>query len=336
MIGGTRRWTPSIWHALSLFWAAVCLLPLPAAGQTNDVAAAKEALSRLTQFSNDVRKMHELASRPLGPYPIATQCTWCDYAWGELCWTYKTATISGPPIDFNWTRRALETTLSNVENDAGTFAKSYEPTQAWINGLPKFSAKFDVTADRILGVQADIKAGKVPSDQQRQVVKQALQELADDLSSSSAPLQSGTQALATALQRLSSYAESIQQAIAGADRSAQEALTQFGQQTQSLPCQNEFKAKFDGIKGDFSRSIGEISAAFQKVQSSSRQAQEGLAVVLGGVVSSQTDLQSVIEQVKAAKNDELGSFLERLHLTAAKKRWEDLASAASGMSNNTN
>src|SRR5208283_612613 len=275
MIGGTRRWAPSIWRGLFLVWAAACLLPPPATGQTNDVAAAKEALSRLTQFSNDVRKIREIASRPLGPYPIATQCTWCDYAWGALCWTEKTATITGPPIDFNWTRRALETTLSNVENDAGMFSKSYAPTQAWIDGLPKFSAKFDVTADRILGVQADIKAGKVPSDQQRQVVKQALQELADELSDSSAPLQSGTQALAAALQRQSSYAASIQQAIAGADRSAQEALTQFEQQTQSLPCQNEFKAKFDGIKGDFSRSIGEISAAFQNVETSSRQAQEG-------------------------------------------------------------
>jgi hypothetical protein len=40
--------------------------------------------------------------------------------------------------------------------------------------------------------------------------------------------------------------------------------------------------------------------------------------------------------VKGANNDQLGSFLERLHLTAAKQRWKDLASGASSLSQSPN
>jgi hypothetical protein len=109
----------------------------------------------------------------------------------------------------------------NVTRDASTFSKSYEPTQAWLDGLPKFSAKFDESADRILAVQADIKAGRSPSDQQRDAVKQGLRDLATDLVSSSMKLEIGTRALATFLQLQSSYGPSIKEAIGGADVAAQ-------------------------------------------------------------------------------------------------------------------
>jgi hypothetical protein len=289
---------------------------VPAAGQTNDVAAATEALSRLTQFSNDVRKMREVARLPLGPYQLETSC-------------------SGPlhqfPVDFTYTRSALDGVLANIESDAGTFSKSYEPTQAWIDGLPKFSENFDATADRVLGVQTEIKAGRGPTEQQRQVVEEALKGLAADLGTSSKQLQGGTKALAIALQRQSSYGASIQQAIDGADWSAQAALDGLKFATQFVGCKG-VDEKFAEIKGNFSRNIQDISTAFQKVEASSRVAQKGLAVLLGTVVTSQTDLQSVLGQVEAAKNDELGSFLERLHLTSAKRQWEDLAAAVTRLS----
>jgi hypothetical protein len=101
-------------------------------------------------------------------------------------------------------------------------------------------------------------------------------------------------------------------------------------------CQDGVQAQFDNIKAELSRSIGEISAAFQRVEASGREAQKGLAALLGPVISSRTDLQSVVEQVKGANNDQLGSFLERLHLTAAKQRWKDLASGASSLSQSPN
>jgi len=326
MKGGARRWAPLIWRALFSLWAAASLLPPPAAGQTNDVAAAKEALTRLTQFSNDVGKLREIESRPLAPF-MAT-FIWCLGSAGAQIQAI---------VDFTTTIGGLDFELWKAEQGASSLSRSYEPTQAWLDGLPKFSEKFDETADRILAVQADIKAGKVPSDQQRDGVKQALQQLADDLDSSSAKLQTGTKALATFLQLQSSYAPSIKQAIARTEQFAPDALTRFEVAIRSPHCQFlRLEDKFNQTKQDFSRSIAEISSAFQKVEASSRAVQESLAGLLGTVVNSQTDLRSVLEQVEAAKNDELGSFLERLHLTSAKKRWEDLAMAAGTLSNTPN
>jgi hypothetical protein len=46
-------------------------------------------------------------------------------------------------------------------------------------------------------------------------------------------------------------------------------------------------------------------------------------------LNSQTKLQSVVEGVEAAKNEELGSFLEGLNISSAKIEWEQLANAAS-------
>jgi len=328
MTGSTRHRVLSISRNTFLFWAAACLPQLPAAGQTNDVAAAKEALSQLAQFSNDVSKMHKVVTQPLAPFMASY--IWC------LGLDGKNETIQAI-VDYNNTIGKLDSELRKAEQGASLFSKSYEPIQTWLDGLTKFSAKFDVTADRILGVQADIKAGRGPSDQQRQIVKQALRNLADDLSSSSAPLQSGTKALATALQLQSSYAASIKQAIVRAEQFAPELLTRYQAAIQSPHCKFlRLEDQFNKNKQDFSRSIGEISPTFQKVEASSLRAQKGLAVLLGAVVNSQTELRSVLEQVNAAKNDELGSFLERLHLTSAKRQWEDLAQAASSLSQSTN
>jgi hypothetical protein len=99
----------------------------------------------------------------------------------------------------------------------------------------------------------------------------------------------------------------------------------FENQSKTWRCQGGLKAKFDGIKADFSHSVQEISGAFQRLEASSQQAEKGLASLLGSVVSSQTELQTVLELVKAAGNDKLGSFIEQLHLTSAKKQWKDLA-----------
>lgn len=85
--------------------------------------------------------------------------------------------------------------------------------------------------------------------------------------------------------------------------------------------------KFNAIRDDFKRSIQSISAAFQQLDNSSRGAETGLAALLGAVVTSQTDMQSILDLLKAAQNDKLGSFLERLHLNAAKQQWHDLANA---------
>ena len=322
----------SICRWLFVFLAATYLLQVQAAGQTIDAASAKEAISSLDQFQKDIKGMRSVVNKPLGPYPIKTQCTWCSQKawWGFGFCTQNTTQTWDFTVDFNWTRQRLDRVLKRAEQNAGTFSSSYAPTQAWLDGLPKFSASFEVTADVILAVQRDIKAGKGPTDQQRQTVAQALQKLTDDLSSSSEQLKGGTKALAASLQRQSAYRQSIKQAIDGADRSAQTELQRIGENARSKAhpdcLKNLINNHFNPIKADFSRSIQEISAAFQRLEASSRKAEKSLAALLGLLVNSQTELQMVLKLLKAAENDQLGSFIERLHLTAAKKQWKDLAS----------
>jgi len=49
-------------------------------------------------------------------------------------------------------------------------------------------------------------------------------------------------------------------------------------------------------------------------------------------VNSQTELKTILNLVNAAGNDKLGSFLEQLHLNAAKKQWRELANSLGPLS----
>jgi len=323
-----RRSAFSICRVFALLCAAACPVSLPAAGQSNDVTAERAALLRVAQFTQDVRKLREVIGPPQAQHWLASACEWCP---SELifCIEEKTA-------EYTNKRFKLYGILQQAETGAGSFVKSYEPTQAWIEGLPTFSRKFDIAADRILSVQDEISAGKIPSDEKREIIKQALQDLTGDLADSSGQLKKGTQALAVYLERQSSDAASIRQATEEVSQSALQTLERLKGPSRLKECQDMIGANFDKIKELFLRWTQDISIAYQRVQTSIGEAQQGIAVLLGGVVSFQTDLQSVIQGVKAATNDQLGSFLERLHLSAAKKRWQDLASAASSLSKNTN
>ena len=62
----------------------------------------------------------------------------------------------------------------------------------------------------------------------------------------------------------------------------------------------------------------EISRAFQNPETSSPAVEGAVIELLAFVVSSQTDISSVRNMVNAAKADQLGGLLQRLHLGAAK------------------
>ena len=302
-----------------------------AVGQTNDETAYQEAVSHLEQFKKEVLGMRSVVSKPLGPYPIEVYCTYCSTP--LFCTTIP---ITFPPVDFTGTRQSLSRLLEQTQQNVSTFSRSYEPTQAWINGIPGFSAKFDESANIVLSVQKQIKEGVGPNDQQRETVTEALQELTKDLDRSSSLLQSGTSTLAAFLQQQSAAREAIRQAIDGANQSAQESLTAW--QTLAInsvenealisTCKYQLPQKYEAIRAKFSGSIQEISGAFQQLEGSSRVAEKSLAQLLGAIVSSQTEINTVLNLVNAAGNANLGSFLEQLNLNTAKKLWSNLADYA--------
>jgi hypothetical protein len=306
---------------------AVGLSQAPASAQTNNT------LALLQQYQAAVAKVREAAGKQLGPYQIYTECTWCSYAWGKLCWEETTMKFGfRDPVDFTWTRSQLLNVLQHADQNAGTFSASFAPTQAWIHRLPEFASQFNANADRVLAIQQEISAGNGPTDQQRQQVAQALQNLSGLLDSSSAQLQQGTSALAAFLQQQSQDRQSVAQAIAGADQSAQGQLTALRNtaQAQAHPdCLNNLvNNNFNPIKSQISKSLQEISQALQNLETSSRAAERGIADWLAFVVNNQTDISSVSKMVNAAKADQIGSFLQRLHLGASKNSLASLVASS--------
>lgn len=321
--------------ALRQLWLvafAACLLAPSAGAQDVTGAALNNAVVSLAQFRQQVADMRAVVQQPLGPFRIESSCSWCSarawYGFGTC--TETTHASWGGPVDFSWTRGQLHAVLTRAEQDAGAFTSGYAPTQAWIDGLPAFSASFDTTADLVLGVQQAIKQGQGATDAQRQQVTLALETLAADLARSSTQLQAGARALAVSLQQQSSYRDAIKSAIDGASQSAEDALRNVEKSAMGHPCQDGVPQQFAAIRVNFSASTARISSAFQQLDARSREAENALAVLLGGVVNSQTQMKSILSMVTAAGNDQLGSFLEQLHLAAAKKQWSNLAAAHGG------
>jgi hypothetical protein len=300
------------------------LLMQRAGAQSINAASSTEALARVEQLGQDVRAMRAVAATPIGPYDLSTQCTWCSSDFIGICLQHTTETWNAK-VDFTWTRSRLNQILAQAQQSADNFPHAFAPVQAWIDSIPAFTARFDHAADIVLTVQQQIKAGQGPNDQQRQLVTQALQTLIDDLAANSTQLDNATRALAAALQQQSAYGPAIRQAIDGADQSAKMALSSLQTQASTHRCQDGLSDRFNAIRAGFSTSIENISASFQKLEASRQASNQGLAFLLGAVVSSRTDVQSVMGQIKAANNDALGSFLERLHLASAKAQWQQIA-----------
>ena len=295
--------------------------------QDVNVANLTDALSKVAQLGKDVRAMRAVASIPLGPYELATQCTWCSKDFIGICLEHTTETWR-TNVDFTWTRNHLNQVLAQMQQNADAFPVAFAPVQAWIDSLPAFSARFNQAADIVLDVQQQIKAGKGPDDGQRQAVTKALESLIGDLTANSRQLEDGTRALAAALQQQSAFGPQIKQAIDGADEAARSSLANLQTVASTHRCQDGLPEKFSAIKAGFSNSIGSISAEFQTLEASRQASDRGLALLLGTLVSSRTDVQSVMEQIKAANNDALGSFLARLHLASAKAQWQQITDYA--------
>jgi hypothetical protein len=308
---------------------AVCLLSQPAPAQSTE--DFKRAFAVLRQYQADLANVHAAASRPLGPYRMQSPCTWCSERawWGFGSCTGHTSQTLNYEVDFVGTRDSLISVLNRANQNAGTLATRYAPTQAWLDGLPQFSQAFNVFADNIIAIQEQIKSTGAPTSVQRLIVTSTLRSLDDHLQGASTVLQSGTRVLADSLQQQSAYRGEIKDAINGVKQSDDTALANLKNSVTKMghpDCVNDIvNNKFNPIRNDFSNSIQAIAAAFQKLDVSSQEAGKGLAVLLGSIVSSQTELKSTIDLVNAAHNDQIGSFLQRLHLAAAKAQWASLA-----------
>lgn len=313
-----------------VIWAFLAYGIPPLNAQTTYAMTLEKALTSLNAFQVDIRNMRNVANIPLGPYRLDTKCTWCSERawWGLGLCTQETTETWGTTVDFSWTRTHLDAALQDTDQNAAAFLKSYAPTQDWIKGVARLSAQFDEVNTLILGIQQTIKAGVAPTEQQRQTVITALNDLTHALSASASQLQAGIGPLAMFMQSQSRSMDLIQEAIDGASKSAQDALEDLSKSTQNHHCQDGLQDKFQQIRAEFQNSIQKISEAFQRLQVSNHDAQSGQAALLGAVINSLSQVNASLSLVQAASADTLGSFLEQIHLSTAKAIWNDLAKCA--------
>lgn len=292
--------------------AALVTAVLPA--RSANGATLNEALVRLKQVQGEAAGIRAVAYQRLGPFELSAQCTYCSREFLGICTEHATASWR-QKVDFSWPR------------DAGMPADGYALALAWIAGLPAFSARFDANADVVLGVEQAIRQGIGPNEQQRRDATQALLELTGELGRSSMQLDAGVRAFAASIGRQDTYHRAIRQAIDGSAQSAQIVWRDLDAAARRQRCRDGVQAQFDAISGEVSRATQEIAGAIEQLHASDREGEKDLEALLGAVTSARNEVESVLRLLAAAGTDQLGSFLERLHLAAAKRQWHELADA---------
>jgi hypothetical protein len=309
----------------SLPLLAALLAPGHARAQPPTTQALEQAVNRLAQFQAEVDRMRGVVHQSFGPYMIGANCQICSMSIFGLCVKHDTV---------GWHQQIglqglaqIDQVLAQVQGDGVQLQQSYAPTRDWIAALPGFSASFSSAADIVLAVQQQIRQGQPATDEQRVQVTDVLTHLRDDLSQSANQLEAGIRTLAIALQKQSDYRNAIGQAIAVSNQAAQQDLAQATMIAGRMPCQDGVPEQLAGIRARFANSSQQLAQAFNQLGTTSSGAEQSLSVLLGAVVSSRTQMATVLNLVEAARGDQIGSFLEQLHLATAKQQWEDLASA---------
>jgi uncharacterized phage infection (PIP) family protein YhgE len=304
---------------------AALLLPVRALAQQPATQALQQAVNQLAQFQGEVDRMRGIVHQSVGPYEVGSSCYVCDTKILGICFSghnegWRMGVVLGG-------MQQVDQVLAQSQNDGVRLEESYAPTRAWIAGLPAFSTRFSSTADVVLALQQQIRQGQAATPEQRDQVTAALGSLQADLAQSAGQLEAGVRTLAIALQKQSDYRNAIRQAIDMSNQSAQQDLARVERDASTRRCQEGVPEQFNAIRARFSSSTQQLAQAFSQLGATSSEAEKSLSVLLGAVVSSRTDMQNVLNLVQAARNDQIGSFLEQLHLAAAKKQWEDLAAA---------
>jgi hypothetical protein len=304
---------------------AALLAPGRSLAQPPSTQSLEQAVSRLAQFQAEVDRMRGVVHQSFGPYTIGSECEVCSWSILGLCMQHH---VEG------WRRQIglqglaqIDQVLAQVQGDGVQLEQSYGPTRAWVDGLPAFSAAFGSAADIVLAVQQQIRQGQPATQQQRDQVTVALTRLQADLAHSASQLEAGVRTLAIALQKQSDYRNAIGRAIALSNEAAQQDLSQATMIASQQRCQDGVPQQLAAIRVAFANSSQQLAQAFSQLAMTSSGAEQSLGVLLGAVISSRTQMATVLNLVQAAGADQVGSFLEQLHLATAKKQWEDLAAA---------
>jgi hypothetical protein len=242
-----------------------------------------------------------VAYRHLGPLELYASCTYCSSEVRGICTGHSIASWR-QVVDFSW------------PGDADMAADGYALAQAWIAGLPAFSVRFGANADVLVGIEQAIRQGIGPNEQQRRDATQALLDMTGALGRSSMQLDAGVRALGVSIARQTAYRRALRQAIDGTARRQR--------------CTDGVQARFDAISGEAAHATQEAATTIEQLEASDQNGEKALAALLGAVLNTRAEVESVLRLLAAAGTEQLGSYLERLDFAAARRQWSELASAA--------
>ncbi|MFT6337249.1 MAG: hypothetical protein ACJATI_004011 [Halioglobus sp.] len=311
-----------------MYLSILCFLILtPYQLTSQSKAELQQAIKSLNTFKSSLSQLKTAAAIPLGPYPLNAKFTWCSKSF-IFCIENTTETFKGS-ADFSWIKSSLRSAISQAEANANNFNRSFAPTQRWIDQLPAFSREFTQNANSIEAVQNELDRGIGPNDDQKRRVTNALQKLCDNLAQSKRDVEVGTRSLSIFLQNQSTYRQSIKNTMDASAARQESELTRLmndcRKKCSRQETYNKLTASFNVIKSTFAVSTASINQSYSVVEQTSRAAEKGVSQLLAAVLSNNSDLQTILGEVKEARTDELGSFIQAMHLGTAQIQWESLA-----------
>lgn len=299
-------------------------LHTPVWGTTFDVHTAKMSLDHLAKFRRDAEALRSLADTTMTVPSLSGSCTRCTKKF-IFCLEERTTQWS-IQADFTSFRKRLDRALENASQHASTFNTTYRPMQDWLHDLPRFSADFDSAESVVQEVREDIRLGTPVSDEQKRRVTETLRKVETDLEHTSRSLTEGTRALTNFLHRQSADRETIRAAEKALDQSGQKAFASIAKFNKDQMCgESAAKAQLHQLKAVYLTKLSEITESLQILETSSHNAERGLGDLLQAVISTQTQVSKIRQLIEAASKDQLGSFLEQVHLSSAAAQWRDLA-----------
>jgi len=312
--------------AACLRWAALAipfvLLGVGAPASAQQTPSLQAAVMQLAQTTAGPPAIAPLPQTTLS---AGASCSWCSSSFIGICFKHDSENW-GQTLNMDW-HAQLDQAEAQSAAIGARIGLGADAARAWMNALPAFSARFDSAADIVLGVQAEM-ANAPSTPEQRARATGALQQLTSMVAASASQLEDAARTLAAVLQQQSGYRDDIAAALADSLRSSQDALTAFENGARTHRCQ-------DGVDGQLAAARASVNAsqdaARARVAWLSRQSSDterSLAALLGAVVNARGNLENVLRLVQAASNDQVGSFLAQLHLSAAKRQWQDLAATA--------
>jgi hypothetical protein len=288
------------------------------ADAVDPLANAFDALGGLTQAIASTLSVVSTEA-PLGPWELDVTCTYGFLGFYTEHYTYD--------VDFAPPRNYLENVLAEARQQSESFVQSYAPFERWVTvTVPATTTKFQTTGDLVAKA---IAAGSGITPTQRSAVLTAVDDLRGDLGASVTQLKSFIETFSQFLEQQDDWQASIAAAEQWYQGQGQQQLTDIGNFINDQHCSGDAWDQLSSFQSQFTTSTGLFSTSMGALLAATRQADDGLALLIGTVDDFATSIGLAIDQLGKAQGEAFVLILLQLHFDVALDTWNRLAEDAS-------